>query len=208
VTPHGHVAALCIWPPFVRTAKAALAGTAVKVATVANFPAGGEDTAPVLREVEQSLADGADEIDLVMPYRAFLDGRPQIVEGQIRAVRERLPADRLLKVILETGLLQTPERIRDASLLAIEAGAGMLKTSTGKVAVNATPAAAGVMLAAIRDSGAPVGFKAAGGIRTPEAAAAYFDLADRIMGPSWARPATFRLGASGLLDELLAVLQG
>lgn len=208
VTPHGRVAAVCLWPRFVAAAKAALAGTGVKIATVVNFPAGGEDTAAVERETDRAIADGADEIDLVMPWRTFLAGRRGFAESQIVRIR-RLCADRaLLKVILETGEIGEAAKIRAAADLALAAGADFVKTSTGKVAVNATPDAARILLEAVRDAGRPAGFKAAGGIRTVAEAAVYLDLADRIMGPGWASPATFRFGASGLLGDVLATLAG
>ncbi|MEJ1156818.1 deoxyribose-phosphate aldolase [Prosthecomicrobium sp. N25] len=208
VTPHGPVAAVCLWPRFVRLAKARLAGTPVRVATVVNFPAGGTDTPAVLAETRAAIADGADEIDLVMPYRAFLAGQPEVADAQIRLVREACAAPVRLKVILETGRLAAPDAIRRAADLALAAGADFIKTSTGKVPVNATPEAATLMLEAIRDAGGRAGFKAAGGIRTTADAGHYLGLADRILGAGWATPATFRFGASGLLADLLAHLDG
>jgi len=208
VTPHGAVAAVCLWPRFVSTAKAALAGTDVKIATVVNFPEGGEDTRAVEAETARAIAEGADEIDLVMPWRAFLAGRPGFAETQIIRVK-RVCGDRArLKVILETGELGDPARMRAAADLALGADADFVKTSTGKVAVNATLEATEQLLEAIRACGRPAGFKAAGGIRTVADAAGHLALADRIMGPDWANPATFRFGASGLLDALIATLDG
>jgi deoxyribose-phosphate aldolase len=208
VTPHGAVAAVCLWPRFVATAKRALAGTGVKIATVVNFPGGGDDTRAVEAETARAIADGADEIDLVMPYRAFLAGRPGFAETQIVRVGRLCAGRAALKVILETGEIADPGRIRAAADLALAAGADFVKTSTGKVAVNATPAAAEILIEAIRACGRPAGFKAAGGIRTVAEAAIYLALADRLMGPDWARPATFRFGASGLLGDVLAALDG
>jgi len=205
VTPHGAVAAVCVYPRFAAQAKRLLAGTGVKVATVVNFPDGGEDTEAVERETAAALADGADEIDLVMPYAAFMAGRHGFVETQIVRVK-RLCGATTLKVILETGRLALPETIRAAADLALAAGADFIKTSTGKVEVNATPEAARIMLAAIRAAGSHAGFKAAGGVRTTAEAGVYLDLADDIMGPGWASPATMRFGASGLLGDLLAQL--
>ncbi len=208
VTPHGAVAAVCLWPRFVATAKAALAGTGVKIATVVNFPAGGEDTRAVLAETEQAIADGADEIDLVMPYRAFLAGRSGFAETQIVRVKRVCAGRAALKVILETGELGEPATMRAAADLALAAGADFVKTSTGKVAVNATLPATEALLEAVRACGRPAGVKAAGGIRTVADAAAHLAVADRIMGPDWASPATFRFGASGLLDALIAAIEG
>ena len=208
VTPHGAVAAVCLWPRFVATAKAALAGTAVKIATVVNFPDGGEDTRAVEAETAQAIADGADEIDLVMPYRAFLAGRPGFAETQIVRVKRVCGGRTLLKVILETGEIGEAAAIRPAADLALGAGADFVKTSTGKVAINATPEAARILLEAVRDRGGSTGVKVAGGIRTVAEAALYLDLADRIMGSAWASPATLRFGASGLLGDVLAALDG
>ncbi|MBH0238598.1 deoxyribose-phosphate aldolase [Methylobrevis sp. L22] len=208
VTPHGSVAAVCLYPRFVAQAKAALAGTGVRVATVVNFPAGGEDIPGTLAETRAALADGADDIDLVLPWRAFLSQRAGYAETMVMRVREAIGGRAILKVILETGEIADAARIRDAADLAIAAGADFIKTSTGKVTVNATLDAAEIMLQAIRASGRPVGFKPAGGVKTAEDAAAYLALAGRIMGPDWAMPATFRFGASGLLDALVARIEG
>jgi deoxyribose-phosphate aldolase len=199
-------AALCIWPQYVGQTHALLAGSSVKLATVVNFPEGGEDIERVVTDTQDALGDGADEVDLVLPWRAFLDGRRDVARGMIEAAAECLPADSLLKVILETGELRDPGHIADASRLAIEAGAHFIKTSTGKTAVSATPEAARAMLTCIRDSGRPVGFKASGGLRTIDDAALYLSLADEIMGPGWVSPRTFRFGASSLLDPLVAAL--
>ncbi len=207
VTPHGAVAAICIYSRFIQDAVPLLKGTGVKIATVVNFPGGGEDTVAVERETAEAIAAGADEIDLVMPYQAFLAGRHGFAETQIVRVK-RVCGTTTLKVILETGRLMLPEAVRGASDLAIAAGADFIKTSTGKVEINATPHAARIMLAAIKTSGKPVGFKAAGGVRTTAEAGDYLALADEIMGAGWVSPATFRFGASGLLTDLLAQLDG
>lgn len=206
--PHGRVAAVCIWPGFVGQAKEKLSGTGVKIATVVNFPDGGEDTLSVEAETAAALDEGADEIDLVMPWKALREGRPGFAETQIVRVRRVIGDRGLLKVILETGELEKAETIRLASEVAIAAGADFIKTSTGKVPVNATLEAAEIMLTVISESGKDVGFKAAGGIRTGEDAAAYLGLADRIMGEDWAKPETFRFGASSLLGALEAEITG
>jgi deoxyribose-phosphate aldolase len=206
-TSHGPTAAVCLWPRFVSVARNALAGTPVRIATVVNFPHGGEMLGPVRETVKQALADGADEIDMVLPYRAFAEGRADVAARMVDAVREAAGA-KLLKVILETGMLREPRVIRRAADLAIAEGADFIKTSTGKVEVNATPEATGVMLEAIAASGRTVGLKPAGGIRTLADAAAYITQADAAMGEGWARPETFRIGASGVLAALLAVLDG
>ncbi|MFN3129768.1 deoxyribose-phosphate aldolase [Roseibium sp.] len=213
VTPHGAVAAVCVWPRFVAQAVKELAGTGVKVATVVNFPAGGEDTQAVVAETRQVIADGADEIDLVMPYRTFVEGRKGFAEEQIIQVKAAIPEPAILKVILETGEIKDPLLIHAASNVAIAAGADFIKTSTGKVAVNATLEAAEIMLTAIeearRDNAERViGFKPAGGIKSASDAAAYLALADKIMGHNWVSASTFRFGASGLLDALTATIDG
>lgn len=205
-TPHGHVAAICIWPEFVEQAAGLLAGQPVRIATVVNFPAGGEDVDTVVAETEIAVENGANEIDLVMPYRHLAED-PDGVYGLVAATR-RAAGKALLKVILETGELGEEDLIRKASEIAVEAGADFLKTSTGKVPVNATPEAARIMLSVIADHGGDIGFKPAGGIRTLEDANIYLDLAAELLGPDWATPRTFRLGASSLLDNLLAVLEG
>lgn len=208
-TPFGDVAAICIWPRFVTAAVATLGDSSpIRIATVVNFPSGNEPLADVLAETEQAIADGADEIDLVMPYKALLSGDEAACEAMVKAVRGVCPDPVKLKVIIESGELKDKALIRRASEIAIAAGADFIKTSTGKVAVNATLEAADTMLHAIRDSGRNVGFKAAGGISTVNEAAFYLDLADTIRGPDWAIPSTFRFGASSLLDNILAVLAG
>jgi deoxyribose-phosphate aldolase len=206
-TPHGPVAAVCLWPRFVARARARLAGGPVRVATVVNFPAGGERVGPVVEETARALADGADEIDLVLPYRAFAEGRADAAARMVDAVRAAC-AGRTLKVILETGMLREPGLIRRAADLCIAEGADFLKTSTGKVETNATPEAARVLLDAIAASGRPVGLKCSGGIRTLADARTYLELADAAMGAGWATPATFRIGASGVLAALRAALDG
>lgn len=207
-TPFGTVAAVCLWPRFVTVAKDMLRDCDAKVATVVNFPAGGDDTGAVIAETERAVADGADEIDLVIPWRALMEGRPGFAETQIARVRAVLPQGVLLKTILETGSLATPALIGLAADVAIAAGTDFLKTSTGKTGIGATPEAAEILLTRISAAGRPVGFKASGGIRTIADAATYLALADRILGPRWASPESFRFGASGLLDVLVAALAG
>ncbi|HZH25719.1 MAG TPA: deoxyribose-phosphate aldolase [Azospirillaceae bacterium] len=205
VTPVGRVAAVCVYPRFVALSKAALAGTGVRVATVVNFPEGGESAAAAADETRDAVAAGADEIDAVLPYQAFKAGNRAAAEAVLRAVRTAC-GDKTLKVILETGQLGDEASMRAASELAADCGADFLKTSTGKTKPAATPEAARVMLGVIRARGGRIGFKAAGGIRDTATAAAYLALADAALGAGWATPANFRFGASGLLDALLADL--
>ncbi|MBE7244216.1 MAG: deoxyribose-phosphate aldolase [Actinomycetospora chiangmaiensis] len=198
----GPVAAICVWPRFVTQGARALSGTGIRIATVINFPEGGEDCARATDDTAEALRDGADEIDLVLPYRALMRGDAALARDMVEAVRD-VCGRALLKVILETGELGNPERIRAASRLALEAGADFLKTSTGKSPVSATLEAAEAMLTEVRASGRPAGLKVSGGLRNVADAAAYLALADRIMGPDWVTPKTFRLGASSLYGALV-----
>jgi deoxyribose-phosphate aldolase len=208
-TPHGSVAAICIWPRFVAKARAILGpASPIRIATVVNFPSGNGTLADVVAETEQAIADGADEIDLVIPYQALMTGDEDAVRRMVAAVRNACGGTTLLKTILETGELKERGLIRSASHLAIQGGADFIKTSTGKVAVNATLEAADIMLTAIRESGRRVGFKPAGGVRTVADARLYLTLAATIHGPDWIMPSTFRFGASGLLGDILSVIEG
>jgi deoxyribose-phosphate aldolase len=211
------VAAVCIYPRFVAVAAETLAATStgvaadtvngspVAVATVVNFPAGTDSLDDIVAETTQALADGADEIDLVVPFGAALAGDLDAVEATVRRIDE-VCGDHHLKCILETGALADPDLIGAVARRAIAGGADFLKTSTGKIAVGATLDAARVMLDAIAENDRRVGIKLSGGVRTLDDAAGYLDLIDHMMGPDWVSPATVRFGASGLLDDLLAAL--
>ena len=201
------VAAVCVWPAFVEESARQLAGSGVRVATVVNFPAGTDPADRVVAVTASALAAGADEIDVVLPYPAWLAGNTEAAVDVLTVVRQEV-AGRTMKVIIESGELPGPSSIDRAAMLAIECGADFVKTSTGKTPVSATPEAAEIILEAINVSGRPVGFKASGGIRTVADAARYLDLADGIMGDGWATTATFRFGASSLLDALEAAIAG
>ena len=208
-TPVGSPAAVCVYPAFINPARKTLAQlklTQVKVATVTNFPHGNADLASALAETRAAVAAGADEVDLVFPYRALMAGDADVGRQMVSQCKGVCGPAVLLKVIIESGELATPEWIRQASELAIEAGADFIKTSTGKVAINATPEAAEIMLQAIKDSGRAVGFKAAGGVRNVADAERYLSLAAQILGADWVTPKTFRFGASSLLASLLQTL--
>jgi deoxyribose-phosphate aldolase len=205
MTPEGPVAAVCIWPRFAALAHMTLGGTPVRIATVVNFPAGSSDAAAARAEAEGALADGAGELDVVLPYDAYLAGDRDTALALVGDVRAACGDQALLKVILETGRLAEPAAIRAAADDALAAGADFVKTSTGKLQPGATPEAARAMLEAIRDAGRG-GFKASGGVRTTADAGVYLALADELLGPGFAAPGTFRLGASSLLDDLLATL--
>jgi deoxyribose-phosphate aldolase len=200
-------AAVCVWPDFVIQADAALGGGGIAIATVVNFPSGDERPYNVGVLTDHALVDGATEIDVVLPYRAFLVGdlrRVEQVLGTVRRLCSR--ADAIMKVILETGELGDSQHIGAAARCAIEHGADFIKSSTGKTPISATPAAIEVILTEISAANRQVGVKASGGIATLEDAARYIDLADQIMGPDWATPARMRLGASRLLDVLVDVV--
>lgn len=201
------VAAVCLWPRFVATARKALAGGAVQIATVVNFPEGGTPIDPVIRETEEALEAGADEIDLVLPWQAVLAGETTAASAMVRNVKMRC-GDRLLKVILETGEYPDLDKVKTAAELAIASGADFIKTSTGKTAHSASIPAARVMLDVIAMAGRPVGLKPSGGIRTLADARSYLDLADAIMGPGWATAQSFRFGASGLYAALVEAIGG
>lgn len=203
VTPAGSVAAVCVWPRFVKTARKTLKGTGVKIATVVNFPAGEDDSAKVAADTAAALKAGADEIDVVLPYRSFIEGARTLPLKVLHACREACGEGVTMKVILESGAFPDPDLLAWAGRDAIAAGADFLKTSTGKTSPAATLEAAALLLHTIGQAGRPVGFKASGGIRDAAAAASYLHLADALMGKGWAKPETFRFGASGLLDSLL-----
>ena len=210
-TPHGPVAAVCLWPRWVSLARRALSmlpsGKTIKLATVVNFPHGATAVDVVCAEVDQALRDGADEIDLVFPYRALMAGDAQTGFEMASRCRQRLNGQ-ALKVILETGELAQPALIRQAAQIAVEAGADFLKTSTGKVPVNATLDSARLLLEVIQSNDRSVGLKIAGGIRTLAEARAYLGVADELMGSDWVNPTHFRFGASSLLGDLLVALNG
>jgi deoxyribose-phosphate aldolase len=208
VTPFGRVAAVCVWPRFAPLCRKSLNDTGVRVASVINFPHGQTDQDCAIAEARAAVAYGSDEVDLVFPYTAWLNGDVKLATDLVEACKSICGPSITLKVIIETGRLSSAKIIERASLDVIAAGADFIKTSTGKVSVNATFEAAAVMLGAIKSTGGSVGFKAAGGVRQTAQAAAYLAIADDILGDSWATPDTFRFGASGLLDDLLKHLNG
>lgn len=201
-TPYGAVAAVCSWPCFTQQMVEALSGTDIPVAVVINFPSGDGDVAAVREEARQAVADGADELDLVWPYRACLAGDRETAKRVVSETKAVAGAAKL-KVILESGAFDDLDELAEASRDAMAAGADMLKTSTGKIAQGASIDAAQVMLSEIMTADTTVGFKASGGIRSVVDAESYLALAEEIMGPDWPSPATFRIGASRLLDQIL-----
>ncbi|MEU4196169.1 deoxyribose-phosphate aldolase [Kribbella sp. NPDC026611] len=201
------VAAVCVYPDLVGTAKRELKGSGINVASVATaFPSGRSSLAIKIQDTKNAVADGADEVDMVIDRGAFLSGRYGLVFDEIAAIREAA-GDAHLKVILETGELVTYDNVRRASWLAMLAGADFIKTSTGKVSPAATLPVTLVMLEAVRDyheaTGLHIGVKPAGGIRTAKDAIKYLVTVNETAGPDWLDPELFRFGASSLLNDLL-----
>lgn len=208
-TKFGNTAAVCVWPRFVAQSASLLADTSIDIATVVNFPHGGTNIDLTVAETETALADGATEIDLVLPYHVFKDGDVATAQAMVQAIEKCVNNKALLKVIIEAGELKVEALITSASKLCLEAGADFIKTSTGKVAINATLPTARLMLQALADFGdVSRGFKPAGGIKSVDDCAAYLALADDILGPHWVEKSTFRFGASGVLNDVLAALEG
>jgi deoxyribose-phosphate aldolase len=208
-TAAGRVAALCIWPQFIPIARSCLRGTGVAIAVVANFPAGAGEAGAAAAETAAAVANGADEVDVVFPYRALLAGDDAAGLELVRACRAACGPRALLKVILETGQLGSAERIRRAAELAIDGGAHFLKTSTGKTQPGATLEAAAVLqeaIAAAKARGIAVGLKLSGGVSSIAQAQAYLELYEKQFGAGSAVPATFRIGASSLISPVLAAL--
>ncbi|MFC3582619.1 deoxyribose-phosphate aldolase [Streptantibioticus rubrisoli] len=206
------VAAICVYPDMVKTAKEALDGSGIHVASVATaFPAGRAALPVKLADTADAVAAGADEIDMVIDRGAFLSGRYMQVFEEIKAVKAACArpdgSAAHLKVIFENGELATYDNIRRVSWLSMLAGADFIKTSTGKVAVNATPPNTLLMLEAVRDfrdaTGVQVGVKPAGGIRTTKDAIKYLVMVNETLGEQWLTPDWFRFGASSLLNDLL-----
>ncbi len=208
VQPMGHAAAVCVWPRFVKAAVNALKGSGVQVAAVANFPDGSNNIEVAINDCSHILEAGGNEVDLVFPYKHWIKGEHQICIEMMTAISHACTKKAKLKIIIESGELKTNELIHSASLAAISAGADFIKTSTGKVPTNATIETAEIMLNAILDSGKNVGFKAAGGIKDITKAGEYIALSKKIMGNNWVNPDHLRFGASGLLNDILAHLNG
>ena len=201
------VAAICVYPPFVRQACEALAGSDVKVAAVAtSFPSGQSFLDVRVDEVRRTVEAGAHEIDMVINRGAFLAGRYEEVRDEIAEFKSAC-GDAHLKVILEVGELGPLDQVRKASRIAMDAGADFIKTSTGKIASAATLPVTLVMAEAIRDffeeTGRAVGLKAAGGIKTAKQAWHYLVLIKETLGDAWLTPDRFRIGASSMLNDAL-----
>ena len=207
VTPYGNVPAICIYSQFISDALYNLKDTGIKIATVTNFPHGMSDVELAILETKLAIERGADEIDLVLPYHHIKQGKLIEAAKMVKEVKKTC-GNKTLKVIIESGELRTDKLIEIASILSIENGADFIKTSTGKVAINATLEATEVMLNSIKKAGGKCAFKAAGGVRLVSEAKDYLDLTARIMGAEWINSNTFRFGASSLLGDVLNVLSG
>lgn len=206
-----HVAAVCVYPTLVAVARKALGNSGIKVASVATgFPSGLAPRRVKLEETKLAVAEGADEIDMVLSRGAFLQGDYGFAFDEILAVKEAC-GDAHLKVILETGELGTLDRVRRASVLAMHAGADFIKTSTGKIQPAATMPVTLVMLQAIRDyyyeTGRAVGMKPAGGISNAKLAVHYLVMLKETLGNAWMTPERFRFGASSLANDVLMQIE-
>ena len=212
-------ASVCVYPNFASVVRKTRKNPALHVTTVAGcFPSSQSFLEVKLREIELAVREGADEIDIVLALNSFLEGDYETAGKEILASREcidkvaaELGRPVVLKVILETGLLVTPERIADASFLAMENGADFIKTSTGKVEVNATPMAAYVMCQCIKkfyeQTGRKVGFKAAGGISSAMDAVCYYSIVSTILGKDWLNKNLFRFGVSRLANQVVSAVE-
>ncbi|WP_426143120.1 deoxyribose-phosphate aldolase [Pseudomonas sp. DWP3-1-2] len=206
LTPLGAVAAVCVYPRFVllaRTTLDRLRTPDIRVVAAVNFPYGSANIESAASETRAAVMAGADEIDVVYPFRTQLCGDQQTGMDLVAACREASGPNTRLTVTLETGDLRDPQIILDASRSAILSGADFIKTSTGKAVVSATPQAARIMLESIAEVGGQVGVKFAGGIRTFEDAKVFLSMAQARFGPHWVTADRVRLGASSLLDDLL-----
>ncbi len=206
-TEFGSVPAICIFRQFIPAAKEYFQQNKlnIKIATVTNFPHGGTDLELALKETQEAINLGADEVDIVFPYKALMNGDTAIGAEMIKKAKQ-ICGNKTLKVIIESGVLNDPKLIEQASDISIANGADFIKTSTGKVAVNATLEATEIMLNSIKKNNKPCGFKAAGGIRSVAEAKEYLELTARIMGKDWINANNFRFGASSILTDLLNIL--
>ena len=205
-----NVASICVYPPFVETVGLEVDGTPLRITSVAGaFPASQSFIEVKALEVAMAIENGADEVDIVLNPGLMMSGHEAEAASEVELLREEAK-DVVLKVIIESGALKTPELIRRASLVSMFAGADFVKTSTGKIDVAATPEAAFVMCHAIKDyyekTGRKVGFKAAGGVKTPEDAALYYTIVEEVLGKEWLTTDLFRIGASSAANNLISAI--
>lgn len=212
--PHiPNVASICVYPSFVETVGLAVDGSPMRITSVAaGFPASQTFLEVKMLEVAMAVENGADEVDIVLNVGKMLTGAYDEAANEVEVIRGEMDESVILKVIIESGALKSPELIRKASLLSMFAGSDFIKTSTGKIDVAATPEAAVVMCQAIRDyyekSGRKVGFKAAGGVRTAEDAALYYTIVEEILGKEWLTTDLFRIGASSAANNIISAIEG
>ena len=209
-TAVGNTAAICIYPRFIPAAKKQLRlqdTPDIRIVTVTNFPHGNDDIDIAVAETRAAIMYGADDVDVVFPYRALMAGNEDVGFELVKQCKA-ICGDTLLKVIIESGELKTAALIKKASEISIKAGADIIKTSTGKVPINATLEAAEIILSVIQEMGVEktVGFKASGGVQTTEEAKKYLDMVDSMFGAEWADSMHYRFGASSLLKNLLNTL--
>lgn len=208
-----NVASICVYPSFVETVGLAVDGSPMRITSVAGgFPASQTFLEVKMLEVAMAVENGADEVDIVLNVGKMLTGEYDEAANEVEVLRNEAGEETVLKVIIESGALKTPELIRKASLLSMFAGTDFVKTSTGKIDVAATPEAAVVMCHAIRDyyekTGRKVGFKAAGGVRTAEDAALYYTIVKEILGEEWITTDLFRIGASSAANNIISAIEG
>ena len=208
-----NVASICVYPSFVDVVGLAVGDSNIAITSVSGgFPSSQTYIEVKMLETAMAVENGADEIDIVFSVGEFLDGQVEVAGNEVEILAGEVGEDVVLKAIIESGELKTPENIYKASVLAMCAGADFVKTSTGKVSVSATPEAAVTMCFAIRDyyekTGRKIGFKAAGGVRTADEAVLYYTIVESILGEEWLTPALFRIGASSLANNLLSAIEG
>lgn len=208
-----NVASICVYPVFVDVVGIAAGDTPIRITSVSGgFPSSQTYTEVKILETSMAVENGADEIDIVLNVGQLLTGDYDRLAAEIEAQKTEVGEETVLKVIIESGALKTPELIRTASILSMLAGADFVKTSTGKIDIAATPEAAAVICRAIKDyydkTGRKVGFKAAGGVRTAEDAALYYTIVEDILGKDWLTPALFRIGASSAANNILSSITG
>ena len=208
-----NVASICVYPSFVETVGLAVDGSPMRITSVAGgFPASQTFLEVKMLEVAMAVENGADEVDIVLNVGKMLTGEYDEAANEVEVLRNEAGEETVLKVIIESGALKTPDLIRKASLLSMFAGTDFVKTSTGKIDVAATPEAAVVMCHAIRDyyekTGRKVGFKAAGGVRTAEDAALYYTIVKEILGEEWITTDLFRIGASSAANNIISAIEG
>lgn len=208
-----HLAGICVYPRFVEIVANSLEADNVEISTATGgFPS--SQTFPEVKTIETALAikDGATEIDTVLPVGFFFNNDYEQICDEIQEIKEICGEDKCLKVILETGALQTAVNIKKAALMAIYSGADFIKTSTGKIEPSATPAAVYTMCKTIKEyydkTGTKIGIKVAGGVKTATQAVEYYTIVKEILGDDWLQPSLFRFGASGLANNLLSEITG